>query len=55
MQMDEVLCDIAEDVKNFAVIYCVGRCSFHFLAQSLQILQRYQTSTQCTNSMTHAR
>lgn len=24
MQMDEILCDIAEDVKNFAVIYCVG-------------------------------
>jgi DIM1 family U5 snRNP protein len=23
MEMDEVLCNIAEDVKNFAVIYCV--------------------------------
>jgi U5 snRNP protein, DIM1 family len=25
MQMDEILCNIAEDVKNFAIIYCVGK------------------------------
>lgn len=28
MQMDEILCGIAEDVKNFAVIYCVGKLFF---------------------------
>ena len=37
MQMDEILCNIAEDVKNFAIIYCVGNIfrSLSFLTLSL--------------------
>jgi U5 snRNP protein, DIM1 family len=31
MQMDEILCNIAEDVKNFAIIYCVGECPISFM------------------------
>lgn len=55
MQMDEVLYNCAEDVKNFAAIYLVGgggglgfeshRCHFRL------ILERYPTSTQCMSCM----
>jgi hypothetical protein len=55
MKMDELLYKIADDVKNFCVIYLVefikgkNEC-FDFLFR--WILQKYQISIQCTNCTT---